>query len=369
MAYLRLKSLLKKAKNRLLTRAAPNRRAKNRLLTRAAPKLVALLACGAALQAAGVTYQGAAGPGRGKHIVLVAGDDAEYHSEEALPALGKILAVRHGFTCTVLFSMNAEDGTIDPRSKRNIPGLEALKTADLLILFIRWRDLPDAQMKEFVDYFESGRPILALRTGTHPFELHSSRTYEKWSWDSKVPGWEGGFGRRILGETWVTHHGDHGHQSTRGWFAAEAAKSPIMRGIKDGEIWGPTDTYEVRLPMQPTCRPLLLGQVLSWLSPEGSPVAGKNDPMMPIAWTNTFTTEGGRKARAFTSTIGAADDIENEGLRRMIVNATYWALSMESAIPAKANVAFVGKYDPHSFLNEIYAGGVKPSDLALTAAP
>ncbi|HEX4769582.1 MAG TPA: hypothetical protein VH351_02050 [Bryobacteraceae bacterium] len=324
-----------------------------------------LLACLGSLRAAGITYAAEAGPGRGKHIVLVAGDDAEYHSEEALPALAKILAVRHGFTCTVLFSINPEDGTIDPRAKRNIPGLEALKTADLLILFIRWRDLPDEQMKYFVDYFESGRPIIALRTGTHPFELKTSKTYEKWSWDSKIPGWEGGFGRKVLGETWVAHHGDHGHQSTRGWFASDAATSPILRGIEDGEIWGPTDTYEVRFPMPATCRPLLLGQVLSWLSPEGTPVKGKNDPMMPIAWTNAFTTESGKTARVFTSTIGAADDIENATLRRMIVNAVYWTVGMESAIPPKANVAFVGKYDPHSFLNEIYTAGLKPSDLAL----
>lgn len=321
---------------------------------------------GSVLQAAGVTYAGSGGPGHAKHIVLIAGDDAEYHSEEALPALAKILAVRQGFTCTVLFSINPEDGTIDPRAKRNIPGLEALKTADLLILFIRWRDLPDDQMKDFVDYFESGRPIIALRTGTHPFDLKTSHTYERWSWDSKVPGWEGGFGRKILGETWVAHHGNHGTQSTRAWFAPGAETNPMLRGIADGEIWGPTDTYEVHLPMQPTCRPLLLGQVLSWLSPEGSPVAGKNDPMMPIAWTNTFTTESGKAGRAFTSTIGAADDIENGALRRLIVNAVYWALGMEAVIPEKANVAFVGKYDPHSFLNEIYTAGMKPSDLALS---
>src|SRR5579875_987180 len=85
--------------------------------------------------AAGVTYQGKRGPGHGKYVVLVAGDDAEYHSEEALPQLAKILAVHHGFKCTVLFSINPQDGTIDPRAKRNIPGLEALRKANLLVLF------------------------------------------------------------------------------------------------------------------------------------------------------------------------------------------------------------------------------------------
>ena len=330
--------------------------------------LLAILAAAATLPAAGVTYQGKNGPGRGKHIVLVAGDDAEYHSEEALPALAKILAVRHGFTCTVLFSINPHDGTIDPREKRNIPGLEVLKTADLLVLFIRWRDLPDEQMKYLVDYVESGRPVLAVRTGTHPFEFKTSQTYAKWSWNSTLPGWEGGFGRKVLGETWVAHHGDHGKQSTRGVFAPGVEQNPILRGIKNGEIWGPTDTYEVRLPLPVTCHPLVLGQVLSWVGPDSNPVPGKvNDPMMPIAWTNLFTTETGKTARVFTSTIGSADDIENEAVRRLLVNATYWATGMEAAIPPIADVAFVGLFRPQSFLSEVYTAGVKPSDLKLTA--
>ncbi len=127
------------------------------------------------LSAAGVTYDGKHGPGHGKYVVLIAGDDAEYHSEEALPQLAKILAFHHGFRCTVLFSINPENGDIDPRAKRNIPGLEALRKADLLILFMRWRDLPDDQMKMLVDYIQSGRPIIAIRTGTHPSSSRPAR--------------------------------------------------------------------------------------------------------------------------------------------------------------------------------------------------
>jgi len=322
----------------------------------------------ASLSAAGVTYRGVQGPGAGKHIVLVAGDDGEYHSEEALPALAKILAVRHGFTCTVLFSINPHDGTIDPREKRNIPGLEELRNADLLVLFIRWRDLPDDQMKHILDYAESGRPIISLRTGTHPFQFKTSKTYEKWSWNSTVPGWEGGFGRTVLGETWVAHHGQHGQQSTRALFAPGEDRNPLLTGIANGEIWVPTDTYEVRLPLPATCRTVLLGQVLSWIGPDSDAVPGKvNDPMMPVAWTNTYTTPNGKNARVFTTTMGAADDIENEAMRRLVVNAVYWAVGLEAKIPEQANVAFVGKYDPHSFSSEVYTAGVKPSDLALAS--
>jgi hypothetical protein len=326
--------------------------------------LLALLLVPIALSAAGVTYTGRHGPGHGKYIVLVAGDDAEYHSEEALPQLAKILAFHHGFKCTVLFSINPADGTIDPGAKRNIPGLEALRKADLLILFMRWRDLPDDQMKFLVDYIESGKPILAIRTGTHPFEFKTSKTYEKWSWNSTVPGWEGGFGRRVLGETWVAHHGHHGKQSTRAVFASGAEGNPILRGIKSGEIWVPTDTYEVRLPMRPTCHPLLLGEVLSGLNPNDPPVEGKvNNPMMPVAWTTRYTGAAGKTARVFTSTMGAADDLLNEGLRRLLVNATYWTVGLENEIPAETDASLVGEYHPHSFLSETYTKGVKPSDL------
>jgi hypothetical protein len=317
------------------------------------------------LAAEGVTYEGRNGPGHGKHIVLVSGDD-EYHSEEALPALAKILAMRHGFTSTVLFAINPADGTIDPHQTRNIPGLEALKTADLLILFLRFRDLPDEQMKPILDYTDSGRPILALRTSTHSFDLKTSPRYAKWSWNSTVPGWEGGYGRKVLGETWIAHHGDHGKQSTRAVFAPGASESPILRGIEDGEIWVPTDTYEVHLPMAPTVTPLLLGQVLTWMGHDASPVAGKvNDPMMPVAWTNRYTGEAGKTTKVFTTTMGAADDLETEGMRRLLVNAVYWAVGMEAKIQLKADVAFVGPYNPHSFLQTVYSAGVKPSDLEL----
>lgn len=333
--------------------------------------LLALSLCALKLYAAGVTYEGQHGPGRGKHIVLVAGDDAEYHSEEALPALAKILAVHHGFTCTVLFSINPADGTVDPHAQ-NIPGLEALKHADLLVLFIRWRDLPDDQMKQFVDYFQSGRPIIAIRTGTHPFALKTSKTYAQYSWNSTVPGWQGGFGRKFLGATWEEelghygHHGLHGKQSTRAFFAPGAAGNPILRGIKDGEIWVPTEDYEVPLPQPPTCHALLLGQELEGLKPTDSPVPGKvNDPMMPVAWTNAYTEPSGQTARVFVSTMGAADDLLNGGLRRLLVNAAYWAAGLENKIPREADVAFIGEYHPHSFLSGTFTPGLKPSDFAL----
>src|SRR5579883_2734740 len=115
-----------------------------------------------------VVYEGKSGPGLGKHIVFLSGDE-EYRSEEGLPMLAKILAVRHGFKCTVLFPINPADGTIDPATLTNIPGLDALDSAQLCVMALRFRELPDDQMKHFVDFVGRGGPVIALRTSTHAF--------------------------------------------------------------------------------------------------------------------------------------------------------------------------------------------------------
>ncbi|HEY5311141.1 MAG TPA: ThuA domain-containing protein [Pirellulales bacterium] len=304
-----------------------------------------------------VQYNGGGGP----RVVLVSGDE-EYRSEEALPQLGKILAKRHGFRATVLFAIDPKTGDIDPNVRNNIPGLEHLDDADLMVVFTRFRDLPDEQMKHIVDYVQSGRPIIGIRTATHAFDIKQG-TYAKWSWRSKE--WQGGFGRQVLGETWVSHHGKHGKQSERGIIAPGMQDHPILRGIHDGDIWGPTDVYGVHLPLPGDSQPLVLGQVLENMSPGDKPVPGaQNDPMMPIAWIKSYTGSAGKAARVFTTTMGSAQDMENEGYRRMLVNACYWGLGMEDKIPAKSNVDLIGNYVAHPFRGGGATKGIKPADLA-----
>ncbi|MFO0909398.1 MAG: hypothetical protein U0794_13780 [Isosphaeraceae bacterium] len=306
---------------------------------------------------------GGEGPGHGKKVVLVSGDE-EYRSEEALPQLARILARRHGFDCTVLFATD-DDGTINPNRSDNIPGLEALDSADLLILFTRFRDLPPAQMKKIIAYLESGRPIIGLRTATHAFNIKGKNEYARYSFNSKKKDWDGGFGRQVLGETWISHHGHHGKQSTRGILAPGAEKLPILRGIRDGDIWGPTDVYGVRLPLPGDSRPLVLGQVLVGMQPSDEPLSGaKNDPMMPVAWIKTYTSPNGKTSKVFTTTMGASQDLKSEGLRRLLVNASYWAVGLEDKIPEKSNVELVGDFNPTPFGFGGFKKGLKPSDLA-----
>lgn len=308
-----------------------------------------------------VVYEGGEGPGKGKHIVLVSGDE-EYRSEEACPQLGKILAKQHGFKCTVLFAIDPKDGTINPNVS-NIPGLESLASADLMVIFTRFRDLPDDQMKHLVDYIESGKPIIGIRTATHAFNIKGDKTYAKYSFNSRE--WKGGFGKQVLGETWINHHGNHGSQSTRGIVVEGKESHPILRGIKNGDVWGPSDVYGVTLPL-PESDPLVLGQVLKGMKFDDEPVDGKvNEPMMPIAWTRIYKGESGKEARVFTSTIGAATDLVAEGTRRLLVNAAYWCVGLEDKIPEKSSVEIVGDYQPMPFKFNGFRPGMKPSDFEL----
>jgi len=299
------------------------------------------------------------GQAKGKNVVLISGDE-EYRSEESLPQLAKILSSYHGFRCTVLFAVDKKDGMINPQEVDNIPGLETLGAADLLIILTRFRDLPDQQMKHIVDYVESGRPIIGMRTATHAFQLKSSPTYAQYSWNNP----DGGFGRLVLGETWVRHHGKHGQQSSRGILNPKESGHPILTGIHDGALWSPTDVYEVRLPLAGDSRVLVFGQVLSGMSPKNPPeTVPVNDPMMPVAWVKSYTARNGKTARIFTTTFGTSEDLLTEANRRLLVNACYWALGLEKQIQPKSNVELVGEYHPTPFGFGTHRKGVRPSDL------
>jgi len=300
-----------------------------------------------------VVYEGKDGPGKGKHVVLLAGDE-EYRSEEAMPQLGKILSQRHGFKCTVVFSINPKTGEIDPNTNNNQPGIEALDKADLCIMSLRFRKWPDAQMKHLVDYYNAGKPIIGLRTSTHAFSgIPADSPYANFNWNHK--GWIGGFGRQVLGETWVAHHGGHKSEATRGVIEAASKDDSILRGVTD--IFGTTDVYTANPKAE--SKVLVRGQVLKGMAPTDPPVEGKkNEPMQPVVWTRLHTNEAGKTNKILCTTMGAASDLPSEGLRRIIVNGAYWATGLE--VPASADVALVGEFKPSMYGFGSFIKGVKP---------
>lgn len=330
-----------------------------RLAAVTALTMACLFSEGAQAEEKWITLQASDGPGTGKHIVFVIGDD-EYRSEDSMPQMAKILAAHHGFKCTVLFPINKETGEIDPKTMDNIPGLEALKTADLMVIFTRFRELPDEQMKHIVDYIDSGRAVIGLRTATHAFNYTKNKDskYAKYSFRDKE--FDGGFGRQVLGETWINHYGHHQHESTRGLIAEGMQNHPIVKGVDD--IWGESDVYGIK-SLTGDSKPLVMGQCLAGMKPDDKPSTDKK--LVPVAWTKTYTGASGKAARVFTTTMGHSFDFHSEGFRRLLVNACYWAVGIEDKIPAKSKVDFVGKYEPNKIGGGGHKRGLKPADHKL----
>ena len=306
-----------------------------------------------------ITYEGKDGAGKGKRIVLLAGDE-EYRSEEALPMLGKLLSQRHGFTCTVLFSINKETGEIDPGTPDNEPGMEALDKADLVITSLRFRRWPDAQFKHFADYVKAGKPLIGLRTSTHAFTKIKGE-YAPFN----------DFGKKVYGEGWVNHWGGHKSEATRGVIESGAKDDALLRGVSD--IFGTTDVYEAYPSADSNI--LFRGVVLKGMKPVDEPAdykkkratdkqeQGINDPAMPVAWTRVNDNDFGKGNKVLCTTMGAATDLLNEGLRRLIVNAAYSFTGLE--VPAKADVEFVDPYKPLFYGFGSFRKGLKVSDAAL----
>jgi hypothetical protein len=246
-----------------------------------------------------------------------------------------------------------------------------------MIILTRFRNPSDEGMKHIEDFLKAGKPVIGLRTATHAFNSLTG-DYKKFNFNfnGAPKEWKDGFGRLVLGETWISHHGGHKEESTRGIFAPGAQGSPLLNGIKDGEIWGPTDVYGVRLPLPGDSKPIILGQVTKRKGPHMSekqdpfygmrptddePVQGKkNDPMMPVAWTKSYQLPDGKPGKSFTTTMGASTDLENEALRRLLVNAVYYLLDMK--VPEKANVDIVGDYKPSAYGFGGHKKGMKPAD-------
>ena len=314
------------------------------------------------VDAAGLVFEAKDGPGKDKHIVLIAGDE-EYRSEESCPMLAKILNKHYGFKTTVLFSVDPEGGYIDPNNQKNIAGMEAVKTADVVIIGTRFRTLPDEQIQPLADYLNAGKPIIGFRTATHAFRGASKAGGIAWS----------KFGPVILGEGWVAHYGRHKVQGCRGVINDAHKDHPILKGVSD--IFADSDVYTVKRVTDDNAKILVRGQVTETLKPDSAAVTDdpkKNVPQA-AAWLRSYKTpEGEKEGTAFCTTMGSSSDFRSEGLRRLVVNATFYLAGMD--VPEKTNVAMVDEFVP-SFYGFIKQAdyfknlGHKPEDYGYGKSP
>ena len=235
------------------------------------------------------------------HLVFVVGE-GEYRSEVTMPALAQVLKDHYDFRTTVLI-----DEALHGGEENSISGLEALETADLLVLYLRFRQLPENQLALLQKYIDRGGPIVAFRTTTHAFNYDGD--------DPRAAKWNS-FGARELGAPWIYHYG-HGASTD----ATTVGEHPVLAGVRP-EFHVRSWTYHVR-PDYPPKDAKILVQGRPVL-PEGA--RGGDETVNPIAWTHTHSGGG----RVFTTTMGHPEDFSVSDFRRLIVNGVYWCLEREA---------------------------------------
>jgi type 1 glutamine amidotransferase len=250
------------------------------------------------------------------HVVFVTGDD-EYRSEVTMPMIASILETRYGIRTSVAFAKP------EPQTKTNIDGLDALQSADLMVMFTRFRALPEDQVAKILAYVESGKPIVGLRTSTHAFLYPKGHAREALN---------DGFGRDVFGQKWITHHGSQ--STTDVTIPAAAASHPILRGVVPfrARSW----LYHVA-PLNGAADVLLEGDAVN--SNKTNRFA-EFPPTQPVAWTRQY-----KQSRVFFTTLGHPEDFAAAPMRRLVVNGILWALGRE--VPSGgADATPVGAYSP-----------------------
>ena len=286
------------------------------------------------------------------HVVFVTGDE-EYRSEESMPMLARILKMDFGFEISIACSLD-DKGFVDPNNSADVTGIEALKTADLLVLFTRFRHWPDKKFHFFLNYVADGKPIVGFRTATHAFRYPTGHKFEAWN-EKKIAD--------LVGQKWITHHGHHGTQVLTKVRPLVAAKEhPILRGVK------PFDAYSWLYHVQGG-EDKLHGDVV--LLAEGTALKSKHQragntkkyPLTgPTALVKTYTGSNGKKGRVFFSTTAHSFDFRVATNRKLSLNGILWAMGLENKIPKEGcNPKLVGKYDPNNAgFGTVFKQGLKP---------
>lgn len=231
-----------------------------------------------------------------KKIAFAIGDP-EYSSHLSMPRIADDLVNQHGYKVTCCVTSIVPDEPDFALSE--FSNLQTLADADMMVVFTRFRVLPDRQMELIKAYLDSGRPVVGLRTSTHSFYFPDG---------SKWQSWNDGFGRNVFGTPWISHHG---HSSkTDVSIIPPAKKHPILEGV-DANFRMRSWLYHVT-PLAKPCEQLLWGKPVD---PECTPQEN------PVAWTTA--NNGGR---VFFTTLGHPEDFGVPSFRSLLINGIRWAI-------------------------------------------
>jgi putative membrane-bound dehydrogenase-like protein len=235
--------------------------------------------------------QGASNP----HVVVVVGEGL-YDTAETLPDFAAQDLEPRGFNTTFVYA--------DSTNPNHFPGLDALNDADLLVLSVRRRALPTAQLDLIRQHLESGKPLVAVRTSSHAFSLRGESPPEGHAT------WEA-FDREVLGARYEGHYDNR--EGTVVHMLPETEDHPLLNRVYQPSFRSGGTLYKSR-ELAASTEVVLRGEAVM----EGDRVTE------PVVWTNSYN--GGH---VFYTSLGHPADFARVSFRRLLTNAVFWGLGME----------------------------------------
>ncbi|MHB1557168.1 MAG: ThuA domain-containing protein [Isosphaeraceae bacterium] len=231
--------------------------------------------------------------------VFVIGDD-EYRTAETLPAFARKELEPLGVRCAFAVA--------DPKAPNDFPGIEAIDSADLLVLSVRRRAPAEKEMAAIRRYIEAGKPVVGIRTACHAFDVHGKVPPGHAEWRTFDPD--------VLGGHYAGHYGNGLKPEITAVVAASSGIVPmeIVDGVKV-PFTGQGSLYKTA-PLAGSTAPLLIGEL-------------KDQPgarSQPVAWINRKGS-----ARIFYTSLGHPGDFERAEFRTLLRNAVIWALDRQPA--------------------------------------
>ncbi|MEM7478864.1 MAG: ThuA domain-containing protein [Planctomycetota bacterium] len=243
--------------------------------------------------------------GEKPHAVFVVGTH-HYSPQLTMPKLAQQLS-DSGFDCTVILA----DG--DPEHNPDgIGDLSALEIADVAIFYCRFLTLPDSQWKQIMDYLESKKPVVGIRTSTHAFDYEAGHKRESWNQD---------FGKRVVGSGYKVHL-----QGTTK--VAKIAAHPILDNVVMDDSFTAAGTLYISEPPA-AAKVILAGTGNSKKTGTIENRFGTHElratMTSPVAWT--WENEWG--GRVFGTTLGHPNSFADPEVVRLFINGIYWAADEE----------------------------------------
>ncbi len=238
---------------------------------------------------------------RRPHLVMVLAED-EYETNSTLPKFAR-QHLGKPFRVTTIFGSDHE--------RNRIPGFDAIRNADAVLISVRRRVLPPEDMQVLRDFVHAGKPVIGIRTASHAFSLGKSTPPEGLSdWPE--------FDAEVFGGNY------HGHLSNSLTSTVQVGAEllhPILRAVTKKPFQQGYSLYNV-LPLATGTTVLATGKA------EGHPAE-------PVAWT-FHRSDGGQ---SFYTSLGHPKDFSNQNFQQLLLNGIHWSVGLDQAPAIESSTA------------------------------